>query len=212
MKTLAVAAAVMALCASGFAQEARVLAGFNSAEEVAAVKWSSTVKPAFTPEHATEGAGAVRVTFPGNNQKYGGFQIVVPKQMAGWEAWDLVAFDVFNPGQQIVTMVIRIDDDRTTPDDYSTWYTGSFKAFPGANHIEIELAKLTSPRFGKMNLPKLRQFILWTNETPDPKDLIFDALALRKFEKTALPRELRAFDFGGEKSNGIKRDSHLLYC
>ena len=201
MRKLVFAVAVMALCASGFAQEVKLLAGFNSAAEVAAVKWSSTVKPVFTTEHATEGAGAVRATFPGGNQEYGGFQIVDAKQMAGWDAWDLVAFDVFNPGDKIVTMVIRIDDDRTGGDDYSTWYTGSFKAFPGANHIEIELAKLTAPRFGKMHVAKLNKFILWTNETPEPKDLIFDDLALRKFEKIALPKELRAFDFGGEKSN-----------
>jgi hypothetical protein len=184
-----------------FAQDVRLINGFNADGDLALFSWSQGVRTELVREHVAEGACAVQVTFPGGSE-YAGFGIKDPKLMAGWENFDLVTFDVFNPSGEVVTLTIRIDDDRTNGgDDYSKWYTGSFKAFPGANRIEIELAKLTTPRFGKMNVPKLRQFVLWTNLTETDKTLVFDSFALRKFEKVALPKGMLAFDFGGEKSN-----------
>ena len=181
------------------AQDVRMLNGFNTAEELERFQWGRPAKE-LSREHVTEGTHAIKMTFPGN-VPYGGFGIRDPKLMADWHRWDLLTFDVFNPSKEIRGIVIRIDDDRTTGgDDWATWYTGTFKVFPGENHIEIEIAKLKKPHAGKLNTDKLRQLMLWTATTKEDKVLYFDNFALRKFRKMELPAGLRAFDFGGEKS------------
>ena len=205
MRTVRAAACLLAalLAAAGTlaAQEARILNGFNSDPELKTFRWSELVKTEVVREHATEGGAAVKVTFPAD-VKYRGFGFKDKALLGGWEKFDLLSFDVFNPGAQIVTVVMRIDDDRTDPAEWSTWYTGTFKMFPGENRIDIELAKLAKPhQKGRLNLARLKRFSLWVKEKKEPQVLFLDNLRLRRFAKTELPATLRAFDFGGEKSN-----------
>jgi hypothetical protein len=191
---LRVAGVVILLCVPAFAQEVRLLNGFNTEEDLKLFTWSTAVKVELVREHATEGQGAAKVTFPGDIE-YAGFAI--PQALlAGWDRFDRLTLDIFNPGDEVVSVVLRIDDDRSKGgDEWATWYNGSFKVFPGANRVEVPLHALSAYALGRLNLADLRKFSLWTAPVKE-KVLYFDAVALRKFETAKLPAKLRAFDFG----------------
>src|SRR5512135_2310128 len=111
MKRIAAALVLMALPLAGAkGQDVKVLNGFNDEAQCAAFKWG--VKFDLTEEHVTEGKRAAKVTFPAGKE-YAGFGI--PKELlARWGDYDHFAFDVFNPNDADVGVMIRIDDDKST--------------------------------------------------------------------------------------------------
>ncbi|MFB3891837.1 MAG: hypothetical protein ACE15C_07420 [Phycisphaerae bacterium] len=203
MKRIIAALVLMALPLAGAnGQDVKVLNGFNDEAQCAAFKWG--VKFELTEERVTEGKKAAKVTFPAGKQ-YAGFGI--PKELlARWGDYDYFAFDVFNPNDADVDIMIRIDDDKST-NDYSTQYCGTFRALAGANHFEIKTARLPNSvqpwLQRKLDPNKLTLFGLWLSPTP-AKDtvLFFDNFVLRKNAKVELPKGMRAFKFGPADADG----------
>jgi len=86
-----------------------LLGSFETVEEAGAWAASGTTIQR-VEEHATDGRFALRVLFPGSQQDTwpGVTYRVVPPQ--DWTPYAMLCMDVYNPGQDSVTLSLRIDD------------------------------------------------------------------------------------------------------
>ncbi len=195
---LLAAGVLFLLAAPVLASDLQMLNGFNTVDDLERFNWGKAVSAELSREHVTEGQHSARVSFPGD-LTYAGFGM--PKELlVGWGRFDLLTFDIFNPSDEVASIVMRIDDHRSKGgDEWATWCTASYKVFPGANRVEVPLNTLSTHALGRLDLERLTMFGLWTAPVKE-KVLYFDAVALRKFETAELPPGLRAFDFGPTKS------------
>jgi hypothetical protein len=191
-----------ALAVTAVAEDARLINGFNTEADIKLWEWSSTT-PELSTEQVTEGDHCVKVTFDGSKNDYPGFSFKNPDLLSGWDKYDVLAVDVFNPGEKAVSIGIRIDDDQTrvgAEDEYTTWYNAGWKALAGKNHFEIELGKMRTPSKRLLNKNALKGFIAFVGyggrADRKPTVLFLDNFMLKKAAVVKLPEKMLAFDFG----------------
>ena len=122
------------------AGEVRMVNGFNDEAERARCNYAKSLKVELVAEHATEGAKAAKITCP-TKRRWTGLGIR-KDLLANWGAWDYFTFDVFSPYDKEIRIFVRIDDDKSRNNDYSTQYGRRFKLLPGANRIRIKTSRL----------------------------------------------------------------------
>ena len=198
---------VHGLALAGLAQDTKIINGFNSEDEIKSWKWSNTTAE-LSVEHVTEGTHSVKVTFDGGKSDYPGFKFDKPEMLVGWDKYDILAVDVFNPSDAAAEMGVRIDDDQSQDnreDDWTTWYNAGWKALPGENRFEIDLASLKTPSKRMLNKDKLVAFIAFVGygrraDRNKPTVLYMDNFVLKPATKAKLPENMLAFDFGTDTS------------
>ena len=194
------------------AGEVRMVNGFNDEADRARCTYAKALTVELAAEHATEGARAAKITCP-TGQRWTGLGIR-KDLLADWGAWDYFTFDVFNPYDPEIQIFVRIDDDQSTNNDYSTQYGRRFKLVPGANRIRIKTSRMPNqvqPWLQRRLDPnRLKAFYIWfPNDLPEAMTLTFDNFALRKNPKVTLPAGLRAFGFGPEDSDAWPGFTHV---
>ena len=185
----------------------RLLSGFNTGDDLTPFQWGETPHE-LVADHATEGGKCVKVTLDGAKRDYPGFSINDKQTLAGWQGFDVLSAEVFNPSDLPVTVSVRIDDDLTRPgepNEYTTWYTHQWNVLPGKNSLEIELGEMRTANVHRLiNRDKIKMVGFYVDyharDKSVPAVLFFDNLALRKNPVAALPEGLKAFDFGTEAS------------
>jgi hypothetical protein len=185
-------------------EQCRLLNGFNDETESARCGFAKQLKVELVAEHATEGAKAAKITCPPKVNWCG--MSLRGEILSRWGDYDYFAFDVFNPADTAIKLFIRIDDDKSRGDDYSTQYGREFTLQPGANQVKIKTARLPNqvqPWLQRQLDPnKLKLVAIWFpyNETAEAT-LYFDNFALRRNPKVELPKAMRAFHFGRKDSD-----------
>ena len=197
----------LAVAAGAAAQDARLINGFHNESDIKGWDWSNSTAE-LSAEHATEGDRCVKITIDGSKSDYPGFSFKNAAALAGWDKYDLLSVDVFNPGDKPVDLSLRIDDDQTRlggEDEYTTWYNGGWKALPGANTFELELARMRTPSKRFLNRAALKGFIAFVPsggraDRATPVVLYLDNVVLKKIPQAKLPDGMLAFDFGTDTS------------
>lgn len=209
--------------AAGEAQARKLLCGFESVEDANKLGGSKLKRELAADDEkltfwlerrgiagkpVTEGAKAAKFVFP-KEESYAGLGSRDSTLLRGWEQYEFLKLDVFNPDTKMVQISVRIDDARSGGDDYTTWYNGAFNILPGANTMKIPLKALYTPRRkgtghrGRCLDPKtVKMFCFWTNAKGLKKDitLYLDNLRLENEKKTVFPASLKAFDMGPENA------------
>jgi hypothetical protein len=186
------------------AEDCRLLNGFNDETETARFGFAKQLKVELVADHATEGAKAARITCPPKLDWCG--LSMRGDILSRWGDYDYFTFDVFNPADAAIKLYIRIDDDKSRNDDYSTQYGREFTLQPGANQIKIKTTRLPNqvqPWLQRQLDPnKLKLVAIWfpNNQTAEAT-LYFDNFALLKNPKVELPKAVRAFHFGRKDSD-----------
>ena len=187
--------AALVACAPTFAQtnNLRLLAGFE--DKAALRQWDTqgaSIERAL--QNASQGRWALQLTLaPG---RYPGL-ILEPGSplLVGWDDYDLLRFDVFNPQTNPVSLTVRIDDTQSA--DFGSRYNEGFVMRPGKNVIELGVHRLrTSDHKRNLDVSRLKQFMIFASDVQSPLVLFLDNLRLEGATAVTNNTVVRAFDFG----------------
>lgn len=195
---------------TALAEEERLLCGFNSEEDLELFEWSAARE--LSEEHATEGDKCVKVTFSGQTTAWPGFNSSDKELLSGWEKYDFLLVDIHNPGEKVTMLNVRIDDPKiiddpkTKNDDWTSWFSQSWKVFPGKNTLKIELHNMATPNRVRTIRPEdVIRLSFFKNyggryKKNPPIVLYIDNLRLEKTARVELPKGMQAFDIGAKNS------------
>jgi hypothetical protein len=175
------------------ANDVRLLTGFE--DEADLPQWEcrgATV--ARSEQNATRGRFSLQLTLlPG---RYPGLSLPRGSRLlTGWDEYDVVRLDVFNPQSQPVNLTVRVDDRRST--DFASRYNGGFTMRPGRNNIELPVHGLqTSDRSRNLDPSQLSQLFIFAPDLPSATVLFLDNFRLERAVQTVTNTGVLAFDFG----------------
>ena len=89
-----------------------------------------------------------------------------------WRGYKAFCFDIYNPENQEIRLVIRIDDLEDYP-NHEERYNRSFILQPGMNHMSIALDTLvTSGTYRKLNLGNIHKVFIFMAR-PERKVILY---------------------------------------
>lgn len=126
--------------------------------------------------HSTHGSRSMEVHFrPG---MYPG--VSLNRLHGDWSGYDMLSFDVFLDGDKPMSITVRIHDavhNYTFEDRYNRTY----KIFPGANCISIDLSEVkNAPRSRIMDMKKIANISVFSFRLSDDRTLFFDNIKLER--------------------------------
>ena len=99
-----------------------------------------------------------------------------------WRGYQWLAFEIFNPGQDLLQLIIRINDKAHDQEghQYSDRFNRDLKVNPGWNHFEIPLAEIESaPSTRKMDLGNMLGLELFATNLEKPRVIFFEDFRLQ---------------------------------
>jgi hypothetical protein len=143
---------------------------FESDQELDFFHWKCHSLFSISSEHVTHGHHSLRLElFPSD---YPGLSPQLKKQ--DWSGYRALAFDVFNPQNQVLNLTVRIDDRKDDP-EYEDRFNQGFDLMPGMNSIRIPFSSLLTSRTHRpLDLKTIRGFLLFRSSPPQKEVLFFD--------------------------------------
>lgn len=130
-------------------------------------------------DYASEGEYGLKIQM--GNQRYAG--VAFNQIMTDWSAYAYLEFDLYNPGEVPLLMLVRISDKQhdvganQTSDRYNRYITMQ----SGWNHISISLDEVAkAPEHRRMNMEEITSMVICANRLRDPQVAYLDNLHLRK--------------------------------
>jgi hypothetical protein len=153
---------------SGSVLSELILYDFESDSELEEIHWNCHTMFSLADKHVTHGAKSlIMEMYPSD---YPGWRPV--HEIDDWRGFEMLCFDVFNPGEKTVPVSVRIDDRDDDP-DYGNRYNKSFLLEPGMNEIRIPLDTLITTRNQrKMDLYNIESFMIFMAR-PEGKVVLF---------------------------------------
>ncbi len=154
----------------------RILFDFESDAELDRLQWKCHTFFQLSDTFATHGDKALKIDF--HPSSYPGLTPVL--DVNDWSGWRFFCFDIYNPGQDAVQIVVRIDDRKKTPPDKDRYHQ-KFLMHNGLNRIKIPLdAATTHVSKRKMNLGGVHRFWIYMVNPPEKLSLFIDYIRLEK--------------------------------
>lgn len=145
-----------------------------------------------------QGRAALAVTFlPG---EFPGVSLLGKTALLqGWERFDSLRFEVFNPTNRPVPFTIRIDDAQSH--NFESRFNDEFVLRPGVNRLEYPLHRLpTEDGRRAIDPASIVRLMLFTGKRSEPLTLWIDHVRLETRSSAAPPAGVHAFDFGTKHS------------
>lgn len=145
-----------------------ILFDFESDSELNQFHWKCHTLLSLTDEYVTHGKRSLKLElFPSD---YPGIAPVLKSN--NWGDYEMLCFDIYNPGNGKIPVTVRIDDRKDFP-DYNDRYNRGFIIEPGMNRIRIPLETLvTSGTKRKIRLSKIYRFMIFMRH-PDEKVVLY---------------------------------------
>lgn len=141
-----------------------------------------------SPDHATGGKGCLKATF----SKDGGAIFFGSKeQPMDWSRYKSVGFDVYNPQDQMMMLVIRIDDADST--GYKERFEPSEDLFlppKKLTHVEIDLTNIWANNGRLMDTSKIVVFNVHASKAPAERVLFFDSFRFLELPEKDWPKQI----------------------
>lgn len=160
---------------SGEGPKELVLFDFETDAELNRMHWKCFTMFSLSDQYATNGTKSLKIElYPSNWPGW------TPKlDENDWRRFEVVEFDVYNPGNRQVSMTVRIDDRKNYP-DYGDRYNQSFAIKPGANSIRIPMKTLvTSGTRRNLDLKRIYRFMIFMGQPREIYTLYLDYVRLR---------------------------------
>ena len=120
-----------------------------------------------TNRYVSSGKNALSLELP--KARWSGW--VLNLHGANWSNYQLLKFNVFNPGKEF-RLRLRIDD-KNNSSSYNKRVNRSFMIKPGANNIELAISELK-----KIDIKKIDRLLLFLGKNSLPKQFIIDNFRL----------------------------------
>ena len=153
-----------------------ILFDFESNAQLDKIHWKCHVLYSISNEHFTHGKKSLRMElYP---SEYPGF---VPfLNINNWKRYSSVCFDIYNPEDNDVVVIVRIDDVKDET-DYHDRYNQRFIIKSGANNISIPLNTLeTSDGLRHLDLSNIYKFLIFMGHPEKKHTLYIDYICLKK--------------------------------
>lgn len=113
---------------------------FESDTDLDWLSWQCHQMYSLSDSHATHGAKSLKLEhFP---SAYPGLRILLAHGL--FKDKNAIVWDTFNPGKDTLTLHVRIDDRRNSP-QYADRYNTSLQVYPGANSYRLNFADMITP-------------------------------------------------------------------
>lgn len=157
----------------------KVLLDFEEDRDLDHVWWSCPDLFSLTAEHASSGERSLRCDLgPGD---YPGVRFRDLDR--NWSGYDRLAFTIHSGGPDTLTLVVRIDDDRSG-EDFANRYNGRFPLPPGTREIRIDLEEVrAAPENRELNLSRVERLLFFLNRPARPPVLWIDHVRLERKER-----------------------------
>ena len=134
-----------------------ILNDFESELDLDRVHWKCHTLFSLSSMHVTHGNTSLRLElYPSD---YPGFAFKLDKN--NWSSYKTLAFDIYNPGDESLSIALRIDDKKDYP-NYENRFTKNFILEPGMNHLRIPLSSLITPGTRRLiNLKNIYRFLIF---------------------------------------------------
>ena len=151
-----------------------VLFDFEEEAELDMFQWKCHTLSSLSSEHVTHGKKSLKLElYP---SEYPGLTPKITNN--NWEPYKAFRFDVYNPGENDVSLHVRIDDRRDYP-GYQDRYQGRFVLKPGMNTISIPLDVLvTSGTQRKLNTRMIYRVFVYVDHPQHKVTLWLDYMRL----------------------------------
>lgn len=151
-----------------------VLFDFENDAELNRIHWKCFTMFALSEEHATHGQKSLKMElYPSD---WPGWTPKIAR--TDWRAFQAFGFDLYNPGDDKLTLFMRIDDREDFP-GYPDRYNRSFLLAPGNNRIEVKLEELiTSSTQRRLDLDNIYRLFLFMHEPESKITLYLDNVRL----------------------------------
>lgn len=130
-------------------------------------------------DYATDGEYGLKIQM--GNQRYAG--VAFNQVMTDWSAYTYLEFDLYNPSQIPLLMMVRISDKQHDlgTNSISDRYNRYINMQPGWNHININLDEVAkAPEHRRMNMEEVASMVICANRLREPQVVYLDNLRLRK--------------------------------
>jgi hypothetical protein len=130
-------------------------------------------------EYASRGTYSLKIQM--GNQRYAG--VAFNSLVRDWSAYRTLEFDLYNPSQLPLMMMVRISDKQH--DLGSNSLADRFNRYlnmqPGWNHISINLDEVArSPEHRSMDMTEITSLVICANRLHEPQAVYLDNLHLGK--------------------------------
>ena len=179
---------ILVLFSSGTVfSETRELADFEKRLDM---RWlapkGSSLEWVQNQEAATSGKSVVCVKLKAG-ENYPGFEIIPGYGfLKDWTGYDQLCIDFFNPGDQSLTLFIRMDDAKST--NYNTRYNSSgWGMRPGKSTLKIPFSSLViEDRSRLLDVSKIKGVYFFSNKQNESFTYYVDSIRLEQQEKIDL--------------------------
>ncbi len=177
-----------AILAATTTPDTLLLLGFEDEKEITGI-YKENDGPRDYPiekviENATQGASAMKITFPAEGAWPGPHFLDFARD---WSGYDTLKIDIFNPTKSVVKVDFSFADadagfsEQAYFGSYSKRYNADRIAKPGKNTIEIELTGASVEDGSRaLNLKNMKRFALFMMSRPTDMVLYVDNIRLEK--------------------------------
>lgn len=154
-----------------------MLFDFEADAELDQLYWNCHTLYSLSNDHATHGSRSLKMElFP---YDYPG--LIPMLAVTDWRGYEEFCFDVYNPAEQPVRIVVRIDDRKDYP-DFENRYNKSFVVKHGSNHFRIPLGTLVVSGTNRhLNLAQIQRLFIFMAHPEKTTTLYVDSIkVLRK--------------------------------
>lgn len=130
-------------------------------------------------DYASDGEFGLKIRM--GNQRYAG--VAFNQLVTDWSAYAYLEFDLYNPGQLPLMMMVRISDKQHDlgANSISDRYNRYINMQPGWNHTNIRLEEVAkAPEHRRMNMTEITSMVICANRLREPQMVYLDNLRLRK--------------------------------
>lgn len=153
----------------------RLLFDFESSSDLDRIHWSCHTLFSLSDQYVTHGVRSLKSEFYPPS-RYPGFNPVLKQN--DWGGYRFFSFDIYNPAEKEVPIVLRIDD-RKVANSYADRYNKRLLLKHGVNRMAVPIDSLiTSGTKRKMNLDEIYRFIFFSVDPQQKTVLYFDNIRL----------------------------------
>jgi len=156
-----------------------VLFDFETDSELDRMEWNCHTLQSLSAEHVTHGIRSLKVElYPSD---YPGVSPVLTR--SDWSGYKELCFDIYNPQEHVVTVIVRIDDQRQFP-AYEERYNKGFLLRPGMNRMNIPFSTLLTSGSGRrLNLKGISRLMIFLSHPRERVVLYLDYIRLSRGER-----------------------------
>jgi len=134
-----------------------ILNDFETESDLDRVNWKCYTLFSLSTNYVTHGNTSLRFEFYPSD--YPGFAFNLDRH--NWSSYKTLAFDIYNPTNESLSIALRIDDKKDYP-TYEDRFTKTFILEPGMNHLRIPLTSLITPGTQRLiNLKNIYRLLIF---------------------------------------------------